>query len=40
MVGNEGFDRPKTLMTRWEATIRRVAAYGGPILAVQDATAV
>jgi hypothetical protein len=37
MLGNEGFDRESIVRTRREATIRKMAGYGGTILAVQDA---
>ncbi|MDR1317043.1 MAG: hypothetical protein LBK13_09245 [Spirochaetales bacterium] len=40
MPGNEDFDRQEIIRTHREATIRRMAEYGGPILAVQDTTGV
>jgi hypothetical protein len=36
MLGNEGFDREEIIRAYREATIRRMAGYGGTILAVQD----
>jgi hypothetical protein len=38
MPANEGFDRREIARARREAAIRRMAKYGGLILAVQDAT--
>jgi hypothetical protein len=38
--GNESFDREEILRAHREATIRRMAEYGGTILAVQDTTGV
>jgi hypothetical protein len=38
MPGNENFDRGGILRAHREATIRRMAGYGGTILAVQDTT--
>jgi hypothetical protein len=40
MLGNEEFDRQEIIRTHREATIRRMAASGGGILAVQDTTGV
>jgi hypothetical protein len=40
MLGNEDFDRQEIIRAHREATIRRMAGYGGPILAVQDTTGV
>jgi hypothetical protein len=40
MLGNEDFDPEEILRTHREATIQRMAEYGGTILAVQDTTAV
>jgi hypothetical protein len=40
MPGNDGFDREEIIRTHREATLRRMAEYGGPILAVQDTTGV
>ncbi|MDR1029717.1 MAG: hypothetical protein LBL76_02470 [Treponema sp.] len=39
-MGNEDFNRQEIIRTHHEATIRRMAAYGGTILAVQDTTGV
>jgi hypothetical protein len=38
MLGNEDFDREEILRTHRNATIKRMAEYGGTILAVQDTT--
>jgi hypothetical protein len=40
MLGNEDFDRQEIIRAHHEATIRRMAECGGPILAVQDTTGV
>jgi hypothetical protein len=40
MLGNEKFDREEIARAYREATIRRMAEYGGTILAVQDTTGV
>jgi hypothetical protein len=40
MLANESFDRQEIHRAHREATIRRMSAYGGTILAVQDTTAV
>jgi hypothetical protein len=40
MLGNEAFDPAEILTAHREATIRRMAGYGGTILAVQDTTGV
>jgi hypothetical protein len=40
MLGNESFDREEIARVHREATIRRMAEYGGTILAVQDTTGV
>ncbi|MHB9292065.1 hypothetical protein Holit_01153 [Hollandina sp. SP2] len=40
MRGNEKFDREEIVWVHREATIRRMAEYGGTILAVQDTTGV
>ncbi|MDR1566963.1 MAG: hypothetical protein LBS48_06760 [Treponema sp.] len=40
MLGNESFDREEAARAHREATIRRMAEYGGTILAVQDTTGV
>ncbi|MDR1105458.1 MAG: IS4 family transposase [Treponema sp.] len=40
MLGNDGFDREEIIRVHREATIKRMAEYGGPILAVQDTTGV
>jgi hypothetical protein len=40
MLGNESFDREEVARAHREATIRRMAEYGGTILAVQDTTGV
>jgi uncharacterized repeat protein (TIGR02543 family) len=40
MLGNEDVDRQEIIRTHREATIRRMAEYGDPILAVQDTTGV
>ncbi|MDR2408329.1 MAG: hypothetical protein LBE13_09510 [Bacteroidales bacterium] len=40
MRGNESFDREEIVRAHREATIRRMAEYGGTILAVQDTTGV
>jgi hypothetical protein len=40
MLGNEDFDRQEIVRAHREATIRRMVAYGGTILAVQDTTGV
>jgi hypothetical protein len=40
LLGNEEFDREEIIRAHREATIRRMAEYGGPILAVQDTTGV
>jgi hypothetical protein len=36
MPGNENFYRQEILRAHREATLRRMAGYGGTILAVQD----
>jgi hypothetical protein len=40
MLGNDGFDREEIIRAHREAAIKRMAEYGGPILAVQDTTGV
>jgi hypothetical protein len=40
LLGNEEFDREEIIRTHREAAIRRMADYGGMILAVQDTTEV
>jgi hypothetical protein len=40
MPGNERFDRVQIVRAHREAMIRRMAGYGGMILAVQDTTGV
>ncbi|GHT60214.1 IS4 family transposase [Spirochaetia bacterium] len=40
MLGNEAFDREEIAQAHRRATIRRMAEYGGTILAVQDTTGV
>jgi hypothetical protein len=40
MLGNEDFDREEILRVHREATLRRMAGYGGTILAVRDTTGV
>jgi hypothetical protein len=40
MLGNEDFDRQEIIRAHRKATVRRMAEYGGPILAVQDTTGV
>ncbi|MDR0628767.1 MAG: DUF4198 domain-containing protein [Treponema sp.] len=40
MLGNESFDREEIVRAHREAAIRRMAGYGGTILAVQDTTGV
>ena len=40
MLGNEAFDRSEIAKAHRTATIRRMAEYGGTILAVQDTTGV
>jgi hypothetical protein len=40
MLGNESFDREEILRAHREATLKRMAGYGGTILAVQDTTGV
>jgi hypothetical protein len=40
MPGNERFDREEIVRAHREAAIRRIAGYGGMILAVRDATGV
>jgi hypothetical protein len=40
MPVNESFDREEIIRTRREATMRRMAEYGGTILVVQDTTGV
>jgi hypothetical protein len=40
MLGNEAFDREEMIKARREATLRRMADYGGTILAVPDTTGV
>jgi hypothetical protein len=40
MPGNESFAREEIARAHREATIRRMAEYGGTILAVQDTTGV
>jgi hypothetical protein len=40
MPGNDAFDREEIIKTHREATLRRMADYGGTILAVQDTTGV
>jgi hypothetical protein len=40
LLGNEEFDRDEIIKRHREATIRRMADYGGTILAVQDTTGV
>jgi hypothetical protein len=40
MLGKEDFDRQEIIRAHLEATIRRMAKCGGPILAVQDTTGV
>jgi hypothetical protein len=40
MLGNDAFDREEIARAHRTATIRRMAEYGGTILAVQDTTGV
>jgi hypothetical protein len=40
MPGNESFDREEIVRVYREAMIRRMAGYGGTILAAQDTTGV
>jgi hypothetical protein len=40
MLGNEDFYQQEIIRAHREAAIRRMAEYGGPILAVQDITGV
>ena len=40
MLANENFDREKIIKVHHEATIRRMAGYGGTVLAVQDTTGI
>jgi hypothetical protein len=40
MLSNESFDREEIVRAHREATLRRMAGYGGTILAVQDTTGV
>jgi hypothetical protein len=40
MLGNDAFDREEIIKAHREATLRRMADYGGTILAVQDTTGV
>jgi hypothetical protein len=39
-AGNESFDRQEIIRTHREATKRRMAEYGGTILAVQNTTGI
>ena len=40
MLGNEAFDREEIAKAHRTATIRRMAEYGGTVMAVQDTTRV
>jgi hypothetical protein len=40
MLGNDAFDREEIIKAHREVTLRRMADYGGTILAVQDTTGV
>jgi hypothetical protein len=40
MPGNEAFDREEIIKAHREATLRRMANYGGTVLAVQDTAGV